>query len=136
LREHRYVSSYKYKEFGFRLTAPLSAGKNMFDALLQRGVNLHDAYVMEISINNDAPLTFAVYREMQEFAPPIIKRILDARVMQLSKQEGEKSSRRGAQQEAEAGAWTVRKKRGSGVVGQYRRREGGGEGRERMIETG
>jgi hypothetical protein len=87
LKDHSYVLSNKFKEFGFKLLAPLPAGRNMFNALLRRDVNLHDAYVMDISLNGDTPPTFAVYREMQELAPTIIKRILDARVMELSKVE-------------------------------------------------
>ena len=105
LKEHGYVSSTKYKEFGFRLLAPLPTGRNMFNALMQRDVNLHDAYVMDISLNGDAPPTFAVYREMQELAPSIIKRILDARVMELSKVEESK---------AISEALSKKRKRGSG----------------------
>jgi hypothetical protein len=91
LTDHSYVSSHQHKKFGFRLLVPLPVGNNMFDALLQRDVNLHDAYVMDISLNADFPPTFTVYREMQDLAPPIVKRILGARVMQLSKEEERKA---------------------------------------------
>ena len=85
LTSYSYVPSSRYKEFGFRLFRPLPAGANMFDAMLEQGCDLHDAYIMDT--NGDSSPTFAVYREMQELAPSIIKRILTVRVMKLTKEE-------------------------------------------------
>ena len=79
------MPSSRYKEFSFKLLRPLPAGANMFDAMQEQDVDLHDAYIMDT--NGDGSPTFAIYREMQELAPSIIRRVLRNRVMELTKEE-------------------------------------------------
>ena len=54
---------------------------------------------------------FAVYREMQELAPPIINRILSARVMGLTKEE---------QKSAIEAALSRKRTRASELVDEYK----------------
>ena len=85
LRSYSYMPSSRYKEFSYKLLRPLPAGANMFDAMQEQDVDLHDAYIMDT--NGDGSPTFAIYREMQELAPSIIRRVLRNRVMELTNEE-------------------------------------------------
>ena len=85
LKNYSYMKPNTFRALCLKLRLSLPAEANMFDAMLAQGVDLHDAYIMDTS--GDESPTFAVYREMQELAPPVIQRILNARVTELTEEE-------------------------------------------------
>jgi hypothetical protein len=98
LQNYSYMKPNTFRALCLKLRLSLPAEANMFDAMLAQGVDLHDAYIMDTS--GDESPTFAVYREMQELAPPVIQRILNARVTELT-EEGRPSARRSSRSESE-----------------------------------
>ena len=86
LKGYSYTPASRFESFCFKLCLAVPAEANMFDAMRKRGIDLHDAYITDTS--GESSPTFAVYREMQELAPPIIDRVLGARVMELTEEEG------------------------------------------------
>ena len=109
LKGYSYTPASRFESFCFKLCLAVPAESNMFDAMRKRGVDLHDAYITDTS--GESSPTFAVDREMQALAPPIIERILSARVMGLTREE-EKS--------AIEAALSRKRKRASEQVDEYR----------------
>ena len=87
LKSYSHTPVSRFQPLCSELCPALSAQSNAFDGMRKRGIDLHDAFITDIS--GDGSPTFSVYREMQELAPPIIERILSARVMKLTVEEEE-----------------------------------------------